>query len=430
LLLDAPDDTSRASAPEDALPAPEPHSGSRPRSGVRFARLAGLVAVAILAGLIHPRALTAVAVIGTVLAVGLFGPWLVVRGVRAHWTYPVRRAQVGRPLTVHLTLRSVSPWPVFGLLVRGGWTHPDAARKDPVAIAVPRLPARGVREVVATTVPDRRGVFPPHSPTLVSGFPFGLRQVRRPADVAGQVLVWPEIVPLAARERDATGVEGGAVVQSARSGDRGEFVGTRPYRAGEPLHRIHWKQSARHDKLIAVESRATARRAVVLVLETAPEIHSTESGETLERMLCVGASLAAGLTEMGIHVTLTFEKADVFSAITRPQLATALDAMARFRPADGAGQDDLLTQLSGRAARGLVPWVITTVTGWGRAVEAARTSRRRFVVIDERKPWVVRNAPRPPGFPRNAPLIPLDDPGHHGLLIAWKEVAGGLHGLV
>jgi uncharacterized protein (DUF58 family) len=251
------------------------------------------------------------------------------------------------------------------------------------------------------------------------------------AEVAGQVLVWPELVPLIAREREATGTEGGAVLQSARSGDRGEFVGTRPYRAGEPLHRIHWKQSARHDKLIAVESRATARRAVVLVLETDPEVHTQdERADSLERLVSIGASLAAGLTEMGIHVTLSFAKGPVFSALTRPQFTTALDAMARFSAPDGMGQDQLLGQLKSRAARGPVPWVITTVMGWGRAVESGRTGRRRFVVIDERKPWVVRGAPRPPGLSRATPLIPLTDPGHHGLQVAWKEVAGGLQGVV
>jgi uncharacterized protein (DUF58 family) len=429
-LLDATAETNRDSAPADALPAPLQDPPPSSRGGIRFARFVSLLAVAILAGLIHPRALTAVAVIGTVLAVGLTGPWLVVRGVRAHWTYPVRRAQVGRPLTVQLTLRSFARWPAFGLIVRGGWSDPKADR-DPVTVAVPQLPARGIREVVTTIVPERRGVFPPHAPTLACGFPFGLRLIRRPAEVAGQVLVWPELVPLGARERDATGVEGGAVVQSARSGDRGEFVGTRPYRAGEPLHRIHWKQSARHDKLIAVESRATARRAVVLVLETDPAVHSTsEGGDTQERLLSVGASLAAALTDMGIHVTLTFEAGAVFSANTRPQLATALDAMARFSASVGADQAELLTQAVGRAVRGPVPWVITTVTGFGRAVESGRTQRRRFVVIDERKPWVVRSAPRPPGLPRGTPLIPLEDPEHHGLLAAWKEVTGGLNGVV
>jgi uncharacterized protein (DUF58 family) len=320
---------------------------------------------------------------------------------------------------------------VFGLLVRGGWTDPDSGAGDPVTVAVPRVAARGVREVVTTVVPTRRGVFPAHPPTLACGFPFGLRQVSAPADVLGRVLVWPEIVPLAAAARDAGGAEGGVVVRSPRSGDQGEFVGTRPYRAGEPLHRIHWKQSARHNRLIAVEARATSRRAVVLVVETDPQVHTDRDGtSSLERTLSVGASLAAAFADTGVHVTLTFETGQVFSAQNRPQLALALDAMAHLDARAGVAQDTLLEHLPARLTRGLIPLVVTTVAGWRRAGKGGWTGRRQFLVIDERDRRTAKSAARPPGLPRTVPVVPLDDPEHRALRHAWKEVAGGIHAVV
>ena len=424
-----PDPGTPETAPADPPRPPETPPAGRPGARVQVARVAGLIAVAAVAGLIHPRALAAVAVVAAVLVTGFVYPWLGVRGVRAHWTFPVPRGQVGQPLAARVTLRSVSPWPVFGLVARGGWADPAGPGDDPVTAAVPKVPALGVREAVVTVIPDRRGVFPAHLPTLSSAFPFGLREARRPAGAAGRVVVWPEVVPLTAGGRAPGGVGGGAVVRSPLAGQQGEFAGTRPYRAGEPLHRIHWKQSARHDQLIVLEASATARRAGLVVVETAPDVHARHAGgDSLERALSVGASLAAGLADAGVQVTLVFSTGRVFSALNRPQLAPALDAMARLDAAGAAGLDDLLARLPPRVARGAVPCVVTTVAGWRRA--AGRPGRRRFVVIDERDPGEVARAHRPAGLPRGVPLVPLDDPGHRRLHDAWKEVAGGADGLV
>ncbi len=421
--MSEPVDDGRAALETNAPSTPATRSGGR----VRFTRVAGLVGIAVVAGLIHPRALAAVAVVAAVLAVGLVAPWLGARGARARWTYPVRRGQVGRPLTVRLTLRSLSPWPAFGLVVRGGWADPNGPAADPATVAVARVAAFGTREVVAAVVPDRRGVFPTHAPTLTTGFPFGIRQARRPVESVGHVVVWPELVPLAGGGRGGGGRESGAVVRSPRAGDQGEFVGTRPYRVGEPLHRIHWKQSARHDRLIAVEARAAARRAVVLAIETDPAVYTpTSRGDALERAVSVGASLAAALVDAGVHVTLTFEPGRVFPAGSRSQLALGLDGLARLA-GSGAGQDALLGRLEPRTVRGAATWVVTSLAGWRRAHDGGKTGRRRFVLIDDRG---ASAQDRPPGLPRGVPLVPLDDPGHHGLQVAWKEVAGEFHSVV
>jgi uncharacterized protein (DUF58 family) len=381
-----------------------------------------LLAVGLVAGLIHARALAAVAVVAAVLLAAFVLPWLTVRRVRARWHYPARRGQVGKPLAVRLTLRSALPWPAVGLLVRGGWADQGGA-DDPLTAAVARIPARGEQEIALTVVPEHRGHYPRSAPTVATGFPFGLWQSRR-QPAGGQVLVWPAIVPLPAASGDAGGRAEKRTVRSRRPGQHGEFFGTRPYRVGESLRRIHWKQSARHDELIVWEAQAVSRGAVLLLLETAPQVHARHAeGDSLEKTLSVGASIAAALLEGGVPVTLAFGRERSFRVDNRQQLEAALDALARFDPNEGTDLAGLLDQIPRELLRGRVPWVVTTLTGW-RHSDHARP-RGRFVVIDDRSPEQ-KDGPAP----GKVALVPLVDPGHRRLLDAWKEVAVGNQVLV
>jgi uncharacterized protein (DUF58 family) len=374
-----------------------------------------LLAVAIVAGLIHARALAAVAVVAVVLLLACVLPWLTVRRIRALWHYPARRGQVGKPLPVRLTLQSKLPWPAVGLLVRGGWAD-QGSPEDPVTVPVARVAARGQQEITLTVIPQQRGLYPRSVPTLATGFPFGLWQTRRLA-AGGQVLVWPAIIPLPPAVGAGGGRSEGRLVSARRSGQQGEFFGTRPYRVGESLRRIHWKQSARHDQLIVWEPRAVSRGAVVLLLETAPGVHARHAGgDSLETMLSVGSSIAAALLESGVPVTLAFQRERSFRIGTRQHLEAALDALAQFDPSRGADLAALLGQMPREVLRGRVPWIVTTLAGW-RQSGGARY-RGRFVVIDEQGPQRQEGP-----LPGKLALVPLVDPGHRRLLDVWKEIA-------
>jgi|SRR5579883_498460 len=401
---------------------PAPARGPR---RVNIARVLGLLGIALAAGLIHPRALAAVGVIGVVLGVAFLYPGVAVRGVRAAWVYPLRRGVVGRPLPARLTLRSALPWPVVGLVARGGWAEAD----DPLTVAVPGVPPRGSRDVTATVIPARRGVYPQSPATLATGFPFGLWQARRRVDPGGEVLVWPELVHFGTPVLGGGGTGTGPAARARQAASVGEFAGTRPYRTGESLRRVHWKQSARHDGLVVWESRAAAKGTVVLLVETAPEIHAgSPGGESLEKVLSVGASLAAGFVDGGLHVTLAFERGRAFAADGPRQLEAALDAMARFDPGRGADLPTLLAAVAKRAGRDPVPYVVTTVGGWEQGGDRPR-GRCRLVLVDDRA-TPGGAARRPAGLPAGVPVVPLADPEHRRLLAAWKEVASGSDGLV
>jgi uncharacterized protein (DUF58 family) len=379
----------------------------------------GLLGLTVVAGLLHPRAWAAVAVVGVVLAAALIWPWLTLRGLRARWHYPLRRAQVGKPVTVGLTIRSRLPWPAVGLLARGGWADAPNSQ-DPVAVAVAHVPPWGPCHLLTTAVPQRRGVFPRGPGTLATGFPFGLGLTRR-VEPEGQVLVWPEVVAFATAAPDPGSPGRGLEGVAQRAGQHGDYSGTRPYRVGEALRRVHWKQSARHDELIVWETRPVRRGSAVVLLETAAEVHSrAPAGDSLEKTLSVGASVVNALVRAGVEVTLAFGREPLFTVGNGRQLEAALDALALFDPAEGADLDALLARLP---PRGPAPWIVTTLRGWLR--RDPRAAPHRAVVIGDGEKGRAAGPHR-----GKVAFVPLADPGHRGLLEAWKEVAVARRALV
>ena len=107
----------------------------------------------------------------------------------------------------------------------------------------------------------RRGSYQIRADGLTFTDPLGLWRARLPLGAALEVLVLPR--PLAA---DGLPVSGLVSADRLRT-DRGEdLAGLRDYRRGDHLSSVHWRQSARLDRLVVVdaERRTRVRRTVVL----------------------------------------------------------------------------------------------------------------------------------------------------------------------
>ncbi len=377
---------------------------------------------------IHPRSLVVAGVSCLVLFLGSVVPWLSVRRVRCEVGYSRRRGQIGRPLSVRLRLRGGWPWPVYGLVVRCGWTDGSTRESDPARLAVSRLPGGREAELTGHLVPSRRGVFPCGKASISSGFPFGFWEPSRRIRVAGQVLVWPEIVPLKAPRDGVCRYGYGDLTNMHRQGTVGEFRGTRPYQPGESLRKVHWRQTARHDRLIVCERSAPARRGVVLLVETDPGVHDRfAEGDTLERVLSVGASLASAMVQSGLRVALAFERGRVFEAESAAELAAAFDAMARFDSRRGASLAELREAVFRRRSTAGEQFVVTTAKGH-RHASSRKTGAEggQLLVVDPESGAPSKPTGAIPAGPHwKMHVVPLDDPDHRGLRRAWQEVLRG-----
>lgn len=91
-----------------------------------------------------------------------------------------------------------------------------------------------------------------------------------------RVLVWPR----PADQAPALAATGRADNQNTAGDESDEFHGLRDWREGDPLHRIAWKASQRHQNLLARQFTRPQRDQVVLRLEDAP-------GRTLEERIAI-----------------------------------------------------------------------------------------------------------------------------------------------
>ena len=330
---------------------PAPHAGQSSTEAVpaagSWSSLALLLMAIVLAvfcgSVVHPRIFIVAAALLAILIVGLLGPWLSVCRLRGELSFPQRRSRVGRKIHLHLELCSGWPWSIYGLVVRGGWAPGHGRRRDGIGLSIPRLPG-GRTTTTAWSVPaTRRGVFPSAEATIRSGFPFGFWECGRRLESTGSVIIWPEIFDLGEMHDPIGSVGRQGDATSRRAGGTGEFHGTRPHVPGESLRWIHWRQTARHDRLIVCERSRPASLAVEIVLETSPSGGEVElEADPWETGFSIAASLAVAWVRSGVRVRLRFESAKCYDAQTRADLTPALDAMARFVPKHGASLAELL----------------------------------------------------------------------------------------
>jgi uncharacterized protein (DUF58 family) len=168
---------------------------------------------------------------------------------------------------------------------------------------------------------------------LTTGFPFGIREYSRTLHVEGRLLVWPLTVPVG--PVPPTGGEQLAEGSVSRNkvGSNGDVLGVRPYRRGDSPRRIHWGQSARHDRLIVCELQTNSRPVMQLVLDVASNSHQgTGRDSSREWAIRVAASLAKGWLEEGAQIGLVCGRWVVPAASGLSQLQRIMDILAQVPP--------------------------------------------------------------------------------------------------
>lgn len=281
-----------------------------------------------------------------VIALGVLWPWLSLRGLAGSVAFDRERAWDGEAVGVRLTLRNRLPWPAWGLAVRGGF----GGDPSEVAAGIAAAPRRRTALCRWSFQTPCRGIFPQTAPKLTTGFPFGLWDNSRTLAVGGRLIVWPRTFPVGPVPpvSGARQIEGN--VSRSKVGTTGDVLGVRPYRRGDSPRRIHWGQSARHDRLIVCELQSNARPVIQIVLDADPRVHAgTGPDSSREWAVRVVASFAKGWLEDGAQIGLAWGGHDIPPASGRSQLHKILDSLAGL-PADTP--QPLADVLAGPGCRG------------------------------------------------------------------------------
>jgi uncharacterized protein (DUF58 family) len=190
--------------------------------------------------------------------------WLSVRGLSVTRTVP---AAVSEGDEAVFSADVHSRYPLFSGLARVGRHLPRHLRLVPGSERIEPT-VHGIRQEYRV-VAMRRGVYSLGAPRVSVMDPLGVFALSRRFPMSDTLIVYPRGLEEPVRE-SLRGSSGGWLVTATegRPGDESGFYGTREYRVGDDLRRIHWKSSARVGEPVVVEREHGASGCVWLALET------------------------------------------------------------------------------------------------------------------------------------------------------------------
>ncbi len=206
---------------------------------------------------------------------------------------------------------------------------------------------------------DRRGPARLPSIQAVTAFPFGLFLKATRGEAGGEVLVLPRIDPLSVDVRAALGV----VAASARPvrGLGAELHDLRSFRVGDDPRLIHWKQSAKMDRLMVreLESPEEAGRVIVVLEDPTRAPGSPDEIERLEEDIRFVASLVAEVTRGDGEVELRHGESRSTSYRGDQGLLDLLAYLARYVPPAGrkVARPVVTSEAASAGARTVIVWL-------------------------------------------------------------------------
>lgn len=234
---------------------------------------------------------------------------------------------------------------------------------------------------------QRRGVYQVGPPRLRIGDFLGFFPKEKGGIRTPDIIVYPKLSPLKplpVQRRDFFGVPG----TESPVQDPVYILGTRDYQHHQPARHIHWKASARHNRLQEKIFEPTVQEKVLLVLEV-DQFAAKEAGDEFERTLEVMASLAVQLDQRGYALGLATNgmptgEGPAFLPVARTplHLSAVLEVLARVQMVRSSGLIDML-----RKGRSLT-WGVSCVH-FSYEPDATTLAAQRFFTIRRTPPVFV-----------------------------------------
>jgi uncharacterized protein (DUF58 family) len=288
--------------------------------------------------------------------------WVLVPGTPAT-ELSLRPARIteGRPVEAQLDVRTGSVpllHPVLEIPVSGSR-----------GVAV-RLPILGpfARHHESVPLPARpRGVWTVGPVRYEKSDVLGLARRRVETSSAGQLWVRPRVVPLEALTSGATIDLEGVTSEQLTMSDLA-FHALREYRPGDDLRHVHWRSSAKADRLLVRQYHETRRGHVTVIVDHEPR--SFPRPADFELAVSIASSVALRAVGDGLDVHLAC--GSVWVAARGPE--EVLDTACRFRRSSEDYVGVAMTAAAANPGTGLV----LQVSGPGRPTGVLRAAALRF----------------------------------------------------
>lgn len=327
--------------------------------------------------------------LAVLLVMGIAWPWLAVRGLTAKLRFRQTRSREGEPIEVEVEVTNAWPWPVWGLKLSRGFQLVSIERgagwdgSFEHGLTVTGVRGWATEAIDAVFKPTVRGVYPLVTPSIETSFPFGLYSARKTLSDWNTLVVWPgktalktlpDAVEIASRE-DRT--------SDKRAGDVGDVLGTRWFRQGDSLRRVHWAQSARQGRLIVVERQQPISCALRLVLDLDPKHHGGEGREaSIERLLRTAASIIESMHAQHATIECVIGHETIMVNSSASDLRRCLDQLAKV-PAKGihvCAQHGLCCS-PGHRHRAMSEYLLTTQRGFSNLMHGEHWSSNHHLIV-------------------------------------------------
>ncbi|MGB1288766.1 MAG: DUF58 domain-containing protein [Aggregatilineales bacterium] len=355
-----------------------------------------LTAMCLLAGLFTGRAIffNIAFLMALVYVFALARALLAVRGLGISRNTRSRRSQVGRTFSEVFTVKNLSLFPRLWLEVRDHSTLPDHRASH----IVPALGRNQQYQWRVDTLCTVRGEFLLGPITINSGDPFGLFSTPRRVNASERVIIYPRLIPITQFIVPMGNLSGGEAQRFMTHHVTTNAAGVREYVPGDSINRIHWKSTARRNKLIVKEfeldpmvdmwmlvdfsikslaEAASVRRAgrTGYVLPG----HSGIPPSTEEYGVVVAASLAQYFIQL--ERALGFISYLPHREVYTPerghrQFTRVMETLAVARSNSPMSLHEILTLESGNFSRGATLVIITSSVNLDWVIEAELLARR------------------------------------------------------
>jgi uncharacterized protein (DUF58 family) len=210
-----------------------------------------LAFVALIGGLMTGRKIlfNLAYMLGLLLIFSFAWAWTNINWVHLSRVTRTRRAQVGRPLEERFTVRNTSRIPKLWLEVRDFATLPGHFSSHVVSMLGPRRTYRWR----VTTICRQRGRYQFGPIRLTSSDPFGLFPMQRDLVPTTNVIIYPLTFDIHQFTLPLGVLPGGDALRRRTHYVTTNASGVRDYAPGDSFSRIHWRSTARRDRLIVKE---------------------------------------------------------------------------------------------------------------------------------------------------------------------------------
>ncbi|HEX6384046.1 MAG TPA: DUF58 domain-containing protein [Anaerolineae bacterium] len=210
-----------------------------------------LAVLALLSGLLTGRALlfNLTYLLGLLLIISFAWAWVNINWVHLSRITRTRRTQVGRPLEERFIVRNTSVVPKLWLEVRDFTTLPGHFSSH----VVNGLGSKATYSWRVTTICQERGRYQLGPIRLSTSDPFGLFPMERDLTPTTNVVIYPLTFDIHQFALPVGILPGGDALRRRTHYVTTNAAGVRDYAPGDSFSRIHWRSTAKRDRLIVKE---------------------------------------------------------------------------------------------------------------------------------------------------------------------------------